>query len=321
MGFNRKNYLKIKEEYEGKYLRAEEEAKLRRAEVHLSIPEVERLDETLSSTGFNIFDAILRGDNSAVAAERAKNAELLKKRGELLAAAGYPKDYTDIHYECQECGDTGVIEHRMCKCFIKKLVAAGLESSGMKDLVEKQSFDNFEFSYYTGEALQRIKTIFDIAKKYAYGFEAEKSGNIIMMGNTGLGKTHLSSAMGGVIIEKGNDVCYTTSSGMFSDFEMSRFGSSMSSDATGETDKYYTCDLLIIDDLGTEVVNQFTASCLYDVINMRLNRKKATIINTNFTRDEMRKKYQDRITSRIFGEYTVLPFIGNDIREQKLIRK
>jgi DNA replication protein DnaC len=321
MGFNRHNYVKVKEEYEGKYLRAEESAKLRRTEVHLAIPEVAEIDETLSSTGYSIFEAMLHGDNDAVAATRAKNAELLKKRGEILEKAGYPKDYTDIHYECEECGDTGVVEHKMCKCFIKKLVAAGLESSGMKDLVMKQTFDNFDLSYYYGDDLERMKTILEIAKNYANSFDPEKSRNIIMMGNTGLGKTHLSSAMGGVIIEKGNDVCYTTSAGMFSDFEMSRFGNSMSSEATGETSKYYTCDLLIIDDLGTEVVNQFTASCLYDVVNMRLNRKKPTIINTNFSQDDMRKKYQDRITSRIFGEYTILPFRGKDIREQKLTRR
>jgi DNA replication protein DnaC len=159
--------------------------------------------------------------------------------------------------------------------------------------------------------------VFNIVKKYAEEFDPAGSGSIIMLGNTGLGKTHLSSAMGGVIIGKGNDVYYSSAVDMFADFEDDRFHSSYQ-ESGGQIDKYFSCDLLIIDDLGTEMVNQFTASCLYNVINSRLIKKKPTIINTNFTRDEMRKKYMDRITSRIFGEYMVLPFVGNDIREQKL---
>lgn len=321
MGFNKDNYARIKREYEGKYRRAEDEAKLRRAEVHAKCPEVKEIDRQLASTGFSIFDASLRGEKDALERAKTKNAELLKQRENLLVSAGFAPDYTEIRYECDICGDTGTVEYRMCKCMIKKLVEAGLESSGMRDLVEKQTFENFDLSYYKGEALPRMKAILNIVKNYADTYEAETAGNMLMMGNTGLGKTHLSSAMGGVIIEKGNDVYYTTATGMFSDFEMSRFGNSASVDATGETEKYYTCDLLIIDDLGTETVNQFTTSCLYDVINSRLNRKKSTVINTNFTRDEMRKKYQDRITSRIFGEYTILPFMGNDIRELKLMKK
>ena len=108
---------------------------------------------------------------------------------------------------------------------------------------------------------------------------------------------------------------------MLSDFEADRFSYDRSGESGAALEKYFSCDLLIIDDLGTELINQFSTSCLYNVINTRLVKKKATIINTNFTRDELRKKYQDRITSRIFGEYTVLPFLGNDIREQKIFKK
>ena len=142
-----------------------------------------------------------------------------------------------------------------------------------------------------------------------------------MLGNMGLGKTHLSSAMGGVIIGKGNDVYYSGAVEMMSDFESERFGNDYSQDTTSLTEKYFSCDLLIIDDLGTELINQFSTSTLYNLINTRLIKKKATIINTNFSRDELRKKYQDRITSRIFGEYLVWPFLGTDIREKRLQRR
>ena len=320
MGFNRENYKRIKEEYDGKYLRAAEQAQLKRAEVHTKIPAVALIDRELAGVGVKIFEASLSGDSQKLDAIYAENRRMIEKRKQLLMDAGYPANYTDIKYECAECGDTGVVEYRMCKCMREKLIKAGLESSGMYSLVMSQSFENFDLDYYRGEGMDRMRAIYDIARNFAETFEPEKSGSILMLGSTGLGKTHLSSAIGKVVIEKGNDVYYTTSMGMFSDFEMSRFGNSTAMEATGETEKYYTCDLLIIDDLGTEVINQFTTSCLYNVINMRLNRKKSTIINTNFNRDDMRRKYQDRITSRIFGEYKIFPFTGIDIREQKLLK-
>lgn len=320
MGFNRENYARIKEEYSGKYLRAQEAAKFRRAEVHASLPEIVKIDAELSCVGLRVFEATLRNDKALLDEIEKENAALNKKRGEILVSAGYPADYTEVKYECPICGDTGVVDYRMCSCMKEKLVLAGLESSGMSWLIESQTFDNFELKYYSGEAYTRMKMILDIAKNYAESFEAGKSGSIIMLGNTGLGKTHLSSAMGGVIIKKGNDVYYTGAVEMLGDFETERFGYDRV-ESNSVTDKYFNCDLLIIDDLGTELINQFSTSCLYNLINSRLIKKKATIINTNFTRDEIRKKYQDRITSRIFGEYTVLPFLGTDIREQKIFKK
>lgn len=321
MGFNRENYAKIKEEYDGKYLRAQEAALLRRSEVHAKLPEVAKIDLELSTLGIRIFEASIGGDRARLDAINAESIELNKKRAAVMMSAGYPANYTEIKYECDECGDTGVVDYRMCRCMKDKLIRAGLESSGMCDLIERQTFDNFDLSFYTGEAYNRMVTILSMAKKYAADFEPEKAASIIMLGNTGLGKTHISSAMGGVIIGNGNDVYYSGAVDMMADFESERFGGDRISETTSVTEKYYSCDLLIIDDLGTELINQFSTSCLYNVINSRLIRKKATIINTNFTRDELRKKYQDRITSRIFGEYLVWPFIGTDIREKKLQKR
>ena len=139
-----------------------------------------------------------------------------------------------------------------------------------------------------------------------------------MFGSTGLGKTHLSSAVAAKVIENGNDVYYTSATNMFADFEEKRFGSSTSYDVTGDISQYFTCDLLIIDDLGAEMINQFTVSCLYNVINTRINRKKPTMLSTNLSQDEFKKKYWDRISSRVMGEYLVLPFFGEDIRRKKI---
>ncbi|MBQ4091115.1 MAG: ATP-binding protein [Clostridia bacterium] len=320
MGFNRENYARIKQEYEGKYLRAQEEAQFRRAEVHDRIPEIRDIDRELSLTGLEIFRATVSCDEAALALVNQKNRDLLARRAELLEKNGFPKSYTEIKYECAECGDTGVVGSHMCACMKKKLVRAGIESSGMGDLIERQRFDNFSLNYYKGNETEyrRMSSIYSILKQYAENFDAEKAQSIALLGGTGLGKTHLSSALAGVIIENGNDVYYTGAMNMFADFEQKRFGSNSGFDASGDVSKYFTCDLLIIDDVGTEMSNQFSVSCLYNVINTRLNRKKPTIISTNLTQDEFRKRYWDRISSRVFGEFLVLPFAGTDIRQQKL---
>ena len=131
-----------------------------------------------------------------------------------------------------------------------------------------------------------------------------------------MGKTHLSTALAGEIIGRGYDVVFETAQNLFSDFEFERFNRPYNSvaDEENRTEKFFDCDLLIIDDLGTEMSNQFTVSCLYNVINTRLNKGKTMIINTNLTRDELNKRYQDRITSRLFGEFNPIIFYGQDVR-------
>jgi DNA replication protein DnaC len=131
----------------------------------------------------------------------------------------------------------------------------------------------------------------------------------------------LSTAVAGVVLNAGYDVFYTTAVGMVGEFEMQRFGNSGAAGDMGtaaDTSRYFDCDLLIIDDLGTEVINQFTVSALYNVINTRLSLRRPTIISTNFTQEELRRRYWDRITSRLFGEYKLLLFVGTDIRAQKV---
>jgi len=320
MGFKRENYARIKQEYEGKYLRAEEDALFRRTEVHARIPEVRDIDRELSLTGLEIFRATVSRDSEALETVNAKNRELQARRAALLTQNGFAPDYTEIKYECVECGDTGVVDNRMCRCMKKKLIEAGFESSGMYELIKKQSFDNFNLEYYrrNSAVYARMSSIYSLLKQYAEDFEPENAESYALFGDTGLGKTHLSSAIAARVIEKGNDVYYTSAINMFSDFEQKRFGNSAGFDVSGDISQYFSCDLLIIDDVGSEVINQFTVSCLYNVINTRLNRKKPTILSTNLTKDEFRKKYWDRISSRVFGEFKVLPFAGDDIRQQKI---
>ena len=321
MGYNKANYKAIREEYETKYLLARQRAERRRAEIHALYPEVAEIDRALARTGLSIMEATMQGGDveQKIAEVRRQNEELLAARAMILTEAGFPADYTELKYECEICGDTGFVDFKMCDCMKRRIIEAGYESSGMSNLLATQTFENFSLDYYKADPKEYayMSRVLAIIKDYADTFESGKSGNLFLYGNTGLGKTHLSSAIAKTVIDRGYDVFYVTALSMISDFEHSRFGAETGSETGSDTSRYFECDLLIIDDLGSEVINKFTTSTLYNIINGRMNRKLSTIINTNFTQDEFRKQYWDRITSRVFGEYRCLPFMGSDIRRQK----
>ena len=324
MGYNTSIYKKIYDEYSQKYLVARERADIKAQEVRRSIPEIAKIDRELSLTGLEIFSASLSGGDtvSKISEIRAKNEALQRRRAELLVANGYPADYSDVKYDCEKCGDTGFVDNKMCSCMKEALTLAGIESSGFAGLIKDQSFDNFSLEYYKKNAAhyEMMNRHLEFLKKYARDFDSQNSPSILLMGATGLGKTHLSSAIAREIIEKGNDVFYTGAIDLFSQFEIQRF-KSYNNEPNELIERYFECDLLIIDDLGTEMINQFSVSTLYNLLNDRLSRKKPTIVSTNLSQDDINKKYTDRITSRLFGEYRILAFVGTDVRRQKLLQK
>ena len=312
----------IYEEYKTKYLAAREEADRRRREVQEIIPEIKELDRLMSLAGLSIMKASMEGKDvdARIAEVRAHNEELRRRRAVLLTAHGYPADYTEVKYDCPLCNDSGFIDTRMCTCLKRRLVEASYEKSGMGRLMREQTFENFDLSYYATESItdRIMRSNYFKMKQYAEEFNADTTENLVLFGATGLGKTHLSSAMAGVILQKGFDVFYVTANSMISDYESQRFGNSSTGSETGSSiDRYVTCDLLILDDLGAEIINQFTTSVLYELINKRINEARPTVINTNLTHEDFRKRYWDRITSRVFGEYTVLHFEGRDVRALK----
>ncbi len=324
MGFNKENYRRIKRDYDGKNLRAKEDAERRREELHGKIPELKDIDDTLGLTGLKILEASSKYSGQklekAILKLKKQNDELLRDRIECLEYHGYPADYSDVRYECSDCQDTGFVGIKMCKCMKEKLILAGYESSGIGSLINQKTFENFDPSYQKNDprALKNNTAVYEFCKKYAEAFSENGSPNLLFIGATGLGKTHLSTAIAGRVISRGFDAVCETAQNFFSDFEYERFNrpyGSFDQNEESKTDKYFNCDLLIIDDLGTELTNQFTVSCLYNIINTRLNRGRSMIINTNLTRDELNKRYADRITSRLFGEFSPMMFLGKDMRE------
>ncbi|MBQ8497234.1 MAG: ATP-binding protein [Clostridia bacterium] len=320
MAYNAENYKRIASQFKDKNLRAKQDAEARRAELHERLPQVAEIDRALAATGPRIMREALNGREGLE--ERIRrieegNALLLEARNEILRASGYPEDYSAVHYECDECMDTGFINGKMCKCLRTALNYAGYESSGVLKLIEKQNFDTFDLKYYGGNEKINMERILSRAKTYAEGFDGISMRNLLFMGTTGLGKTHLSSAIAKVIIDNGYDVIYESAQNIFADFEAERFGRVLAGE--DRTSRYFACDLLIIDDLGTEMQTQFTVPCLYNLVNTRLISEKSMIISTNIRKEELLAKYSDRITSRLFGEFEICVFAGKDIRSQKRI--
>ena len=328
MGYNKENYKRIRAEYETKSFRAQELADERKQALYAEIPELKTLDFRLSQFGLRILQTAMQQGNTGdgIAKLREENETISQQRAQLLARHGYAADYSEPQYECKACRDMGYVGIKMCSCMKTRLIEAGMASSGLAALMRKQSFENFSLEYYkqNPKDYQIMRLNFQNLCGYANDFSIEAGrpapSSLLFLGGTGLGKTHLSTAIARKVIERGYDVYYNSAVGMISDFEQRRFGNGLVSgeDSGDDTARYVECDLLIIDDLGTEVVNQFTLSCLYHVINTRLNLQKPMIISTNLTSAELRKTYNDRITSRLTGEFEVVPFYGTDIRKQKL---
>lgn len=320
MGYNKDDLIRIKAEYREKYQKARANADIRAEEVYLKIPKVKEIDTALSHTALEIMAAVSSGKETAEAAlarVRARNTELMEERGKLLLSAGYPEDYTDVRYECEKCGDSGYIDGKMCECMKRELIMAGYESSGLGKLIATQSFENFSLDYYKsgGANYKNMELYYMSLRSFANNFSSDTYKNFLLIGGTGLGKTHLSTAVAKTVIDRGFDVLYVSAIDMFADFEQKQFGN-----GEDNTRRYFDCDLLIIDDLGTELTNQFTVSCLYNVINSRINTTRSTFINTNLSKKEIEAKYAERITSRLFGEYYPLVFTGVDIRKQKMMK-
>ena len=306
------NYQKVKERLEKRRESAIREAEARDAELRLESRQIREVDAELTGTGLLLFKTACAGGDLAAIKER--NAALIKKRREVLVSLGYPEDYSEIKYSCPECCDTGYRGNKICSCFREELIKENIRSSGIGNLIEKQSFDNFDLSIYEDESVRKeMAHNLREAKKYAEEFKIEAK-NLLLIGTTGTGKTHLTTAIAKTVIENGFEVVYDSAQNVVAAFEYDRFKSGYGHyEARGE--KYMECDLLILDDLGTEFTNQFTVSCIYNLLNTRLNKGLPTVISTNLSAGELLSRYEDRIYSRILGTDTVvLRFLGKDNR-------
>jgi len=311
--YTRENYALAKEEIEHRRLNAIATAEERNRELSMKSPEIRVIDNELSGTGLLLFKTACSGGD--IEPIRKRNTELMIIRKRILVELGYPEDYTEVHYTCPKCSDTGFVGTKMCSCLKQLLITKNIQSSGMGNLIDKQSFDNFDLEWYKSNQDHYIRMARNvkIARLYAENF-ARHQDNLLLIGTTGTGKTHISTAIAKTVISQGFDVLYDSAQNIINDFETDRFKNNYGQNEPVST-KYLECDLLIIDDLGTEFISQFSISALYNLINTRQNRGLSTIISTNLSATELAGKYEGRIYSRIIGaDYTVLRFDGNDHR-------
>lgn len=322
MGYNRELYADVRRQMETRRQTAIEAADARRWELYAALPEVEAIDRELSRTGLMIMDEISKGKeglSERLENIRLDNLDLQAQREAVLRRAGYPADYDAPKFLCPDCKDTGYVGQKMCYCLKAALSEEGLRRAGLAHLFETQRFDTFVLDYYRNDSrvYRLMQNYLEICRRFADRFDGNTGESLLFCGGTGLGKTHLSTAIAGEIVQKGFDVLYESAPNLLSAFEAERFGRSLTA-SVSDTPRYLSCDLLVIDDLGAELSNSFTVGVLYNLINSRIVARKPTIISTNLTPEEIRSRYTDRIASRLFGEYTLMRFEGRDIRMQKI---
>lgn len=305
------NYRKVKDEIEKRRLSAVGLADARNEKLRMESEEIKAIDSELIKTGLLIFKTACDGGD--ITPIKSRNRELMEKRRKALKKLGYPEDYTDVKYSCEKCSDSGFVDGKMCSCFREALLRENILSSGIGNLIDKQSFENFDLDSYDEETRDFMESVYIIAKNYAKTF-GKDSKNLLLIGPTGTGKTHISTAIAKTVIEAGYEVLYDSVQNIISAFEEDKFKSGYGLyEPKGQ--KYLDCDLLIIDDLGTEFTSQFTLSCLYNLLNSRMNKSLATVISTNLEKNQLERVYEDRIFSRICGLDTIqLAFYGNDRR-------
>lgn len=233
----------------------------------------------------------------------------------VLKAAGVP----DTEYDCDKCRDTGLIDGKYCDCVKKAATELLLKDLSKTAPIGECRFENFDLSFYpdteteNGNPKKRMTDVLKLCREYVESFEPNSAKSLLFMGNTGLGKTHLSLAVAYELILRGFDVIYGSAYNLFAKMESEHFGEHSDSSYT----KAVTCDLLIIDDLGGEFVSPYIQSLVYNIINTRLLAHKPTVINTNLSMADINSVYTPRVASRLLGDYTAKRFLGNDIRQQK----
>lgn len=299
------------------------EAEIRRNKIRTELPEVDEIQTELSKIGLEISKIFFyKGDTDKKLKElRAKSEILVEKRDIILKQNGYKSNAMAEEHICAECEDRGFINGRMCACHKQLLKDVMRKEVGKFARLDDYTFDNFKLEYYSDEPFEnaivprtKAEKAFEASRLYAQQFNAN-SKNLMFLGKTGLGKTHLSLAIANVVINKGYYVCYGSSQNICDDLHSEQFGRYDNLSYT--KNQVLDCDLLIIDDLGTEISNQYSTATIYTIINSRVLSHKPTIISTNYEFEELLEKYDQRITSRISGEYIKIYLFGNDIRNIK----
>jgi DNA replication protein DnaC len=285
------------------------------------------IEKNLASTALQAARAVLSGSDSVseLYKLKEKNKKLTQNLKGILKSVDLPEDYLEVRHACDKCADEGFVDGMMCDCMKEMLKKESYKKLNQMSPLELSSFENFSLDYYSDVNLnsgdqsprKRMSLILNFCRKYADNF-TKNSPNLLMTGNTGLGKTHLSLAIAREVINKGYGVIYGSTQNMVSKMEKEKFRNFREENENESEHHFIDCDLLIVDDLGTEYSTAFSNAAIYNVINSRIMMNKPTIISTNLSMRELEKNYTQRMVSRIIGNDIRLEFLGSDIRQKRM---
>ena len=293
------------------------------AEAYGKIPRLREIDEEVATLSARKARALISRQETGIEDLRNDIALLSQERTALLLSSGYPADYLEMSYTCPLCQDTGYIGSQKCTCFRKAEIELLYTQSNLKEILEKENFDHFSFDFYSDTITndstglterETARRAYNLAREFIADFD-NSFQNLFFYGDTGVGKTFLSHCIAHDLLDSAHCVLYFSAFELFDFLASSAF--SRSSDAPDD-EPIFDCDLLIIDDLGTELTNSFVSSQLFLCINERIMRKKSTIISTNLKLEDFSATYSERTFSRIASNYQMTKLVGKDIRIQKI---
>lgn len=297
----------------------------RKEEIYGKIPRVREIDQKVAMSSIDAVRTRLKQSSDRTADVKEENRRLIEEKERILVENGYPADYLQPVYTCSLCKDTGRIGTEYCNCFKQAVISLLYRQSTLERILQVENFQQFDLAYYSKEAdgkhpftpYENMHSILDKTHAFIDDFDRQ-GGNLLFYGETGLGKTFLSNCIAKALLDTQHTVLYQTAIHLFEDVCGDVIMKKGQNPDSRETYRYlYRCDLLIIDDLGTEFTNSFVSSELYDILNTRMREGKSTVISTNLNLQELTERYSDRITTRIFAEYKVFHFYGGNIRLAK----
>lgn len=326
MQLSKEQYDSIMLEYSQTRDRHRHELEQRRRVVYARIPEYRALEAAVPDLVRSGVEEQLRRKTAQDAGDgdtavRQKIRGITARKEQLLLSAGFPKDYLQPQYDCPDCKDTGYIGSRKCHCLKAREISVLYDQSHLRELIRRENFSTLSEEWYQGEDLARFRGAVQASRRFTNNFGQDYE-NLYFYGTVGTGKSFLSICIADQILTRGYSVLYFSAASLFDRISAGLFGSRDREDYRSFTRDLYGCDLLIIDDLGTEFTNSFVSSQLFACLNERHLNRKSTIISTNLSLEELRDRYSDRIFSRITCNYTVCKLTGPDIRIlRKLNRK
>lgn len=294
----------------------------RQEKIYREISGYKELADSVSTLSVKAARMMLSGDDNALSRLHDSLQEISQKQKALLRDAGYPDDYLEPVYECPDCQDTGYTDNadgrkEKCRCFRQQEVAILYDQSNIREMISRENFSTLSYDHYQGDDLLRFRTAVEASLNFVQNFK-EDYHNLFFYGTVGTGKSFLSGCIANELIQKGYSVIYFSALNLFECLAFYSFDSREKTKLHSFYEDIYGCDLLVIDDLGTETTNTFINSQLFACLNERQLRRNATVISTNLNLKELQARYSDRIFSRLTSNFTFCKLTGADIRIARL---